>query len=64
VTQPLDTEVAAKKYRSFEECESKRTESEEAWRVGFERNVVGSVCAFEDEVIGPYRVVMRLFWID
>ena len=63
VTQPLASELTSMSYQTFESCESKRTETEEAWRVGLERNIIGSICAIENTIIGR-DVKMRIFWLD
>lgn len=63
VTEPLATEVTAVKYHTFEACEAKRAETEEAWRTGLDRNIVGSICAVE-EVITSSGVSMRMFWTE
>lgn len=64
VTEPLATDLTSMKYPTFEACEAKRSEVEEAWRTGLERNVIASVCAYEDTLIGPAPVTMRLFWLE
>lgn len=63
VMQPLATDLTSMKYSSFEACEAKRTETEDAWRDGLSKEVLGSVCAMEDTVTYDY-VRMRMFWLD
>jgi hypothetical protein len=63
VMQPLATDLTSVKYSTFEACEAKRRETESNWRDGLQKNVVGSVCAIEDNLIHDY-VRMRMFWLD
>lgn len=63
VMQPLATDLTSMKYSSFEACESKRAETENAWRDGLAKEVIGSICAMEDAVTYDY-VRMRMFWLD
>lgn len=63
VMQPLATELTSMKYSTVEACEAKRAETEDAWRDGLSKEVVGSVCAMEDAVTYDY-VRMRMFWLD
>ena len=64
VLQPLASEVASVKYRSFDACEAKRAETELAWRGVLNRNIVGSICAMEYDLLDSDVVRMRVFWLD
>lgn len=63
VMQPLATELTAINYPTVEACEAKRRETESSWRDGLQKNVIGSICAIEDNLIHEH-VRMRMFWLD
>lgn len=63
VTQPLATELTSVNYESFSACEEKRAATEATWRNRANKNVVGSLCAIEDNLIREF-VRMRMFWLD
>lgn len=50
-------------FASAAECEAERPTIEQKWRDLLNRNVVGSICAFNDLPDG-YKVKMRLFWMQ